>query len=74
MSAQAVVAEALGCAPESVPADAAIGTLPAWDSLAHLKIVLVLEERIGRQLTTDEILEVTSVETIARLLAAPPPG
>jgi acyl carrier protein len=68
VSARALLAEALGCPVESVTPDAAIGTLPAWDSLAHIKVVLALEERIGRALSTDEILEIASLESIAALL------
>jgi len=70
VSARALLAGALGCPPEAVLPDCAIGTLPAWDSLAHIKVVLALEERIGRALTTEEILEVTSLPSIARLLEA----
>jgi acyl carrier protein len=68
--ARSLLAEALGCPVEAVAPDAAIGTLPTWDSLAHLKVVLAIEERIGRALSTEEILEVTSLESIARLLEA----
>jgi acyl carrier protein len=71
MSAEALLAAALGCALESIAADSAIGSVPAWDSLGHVKVVLAIEERLGRTLSTEEILEVTSIEAIARLLRDP---
>jgi len=69
MSARALLAGALGCTVDEVPADSAIGTLPLWDSLAHIKVVLAVEERLGRNLTTDEILTIVSLDAIAALLA-----
>lgn len=68
MSARELLAAALGCAPEELAADSAIATLPRWDSLAHIKVVLAVEERLGRSLSTDELLEITSLDAIARLL------
>ena len=72
-----IIASALGCRPEAVDADAAVGSLPQWDSIAHLSIVLAFEERLGRQLTADEIASLQTVANFAALLpvvgeAAPP--
>ena len=74
MSARALLATALDCPQEAVPPESAIGTLPQWDSLAHIKIVLAVEERLGRSLTTDEILSITSLEAIDLLLATESKG
>jgi acyl carrier protein len=68
MSARSLLAEALGCPEEEIVADSAIGTQLQWDSLAHIKIVLALEERLGRSLTTDEIVAVTSLAAIEQVL------
>ena len=68
--ASGIIAGALGCRPAEVGADAAIGSLPQWDSIAHLSIVLAFEERIGRQLTADEIASLETVASFAALLPA----
>lgn len=68
MSARSLLAEALGCSEAEIAADSAIGTQPQWDSLAHIKVVLALEERLGRSLTTDEIVAVISLAAIEQVL------
>ena len=67
--ARLLVARCTRRPPGAVTAEASIGTLEGWDSIAHISIVLAVEEEIGRTLTSDEIISVTSVERIAALLA-----
>lgn len=74
MSARQLLAAALGCPEEAIAPESAIGTLPQWDSLAHIKIVLTVEERLGRSLSTDEILAITSLAAIDQLLGAESKG
>jgi acyl carrier protein len=74
MSARQLLAAALDCAPQALAPDSAIGTLPLWDSLAHIKVVLAVEERLGRSLSTDEILAITSLAAIDELLDAKKEG
>lgn len=60
-----------GCVNQSVADvadDARIGTLEGWDSIAHISIVLAIEERLGRTLTSDEIIAVTGVASVADIL------
>jgi acyl carrier protein len=45
-------------------------TLPAWDSLAQVRLIVALEEEFGVKFTTDEVLEATSVEGIKSVLSA----
>ena len=67
-AATALLAEALGVPPAQIPPTATIGALPGWDSLGHLRLILSLEERLGRLLSSDEVLSLTSVANIARVL------
>lgn len=69
-AAREIVAGALGCAAADVPADAAVGSLPQWDSIAHMSIVLAAEERLARRMTPEEIGALATVADIAALLAA----
>lgn len=54
-----------------VAIDDTLATLPAWDSLAHLSIVLEIEAVLGRPLTGDEIVGIDSVRAVASLLEKP---
>ena len=49
--------------------NAAIGSLPGWDSIAHVNIVLALEERLGRPLSAEEIASAKQVDDFAKLLS-----
>jgi len=67
--ARRLVAEAVERPVGEVPADAAIGTLPAWDSLAHIRIIMALETAVGKPLSTDAIVDLRSLEDVANILA-----
>ena len=44
-----------------------INNLPEWDSLSHIKIVLAIEEKLERDLTTEEIIDISDVNSINKL-------
>lgn len=69
LKARAIVAGALACDIAAVPADSGMATLPQWDSMAHMTIVLGLEEVLGSRLKPEEIAGIGSVADIAALLA-----
>ena len=70
--ARALLADALGLPPDQVPDDAAIGQCPSWDSLGHMRLILALEEALGRDLPPETLLSVTSLPSVARVLADAP--
>ena len=47
--------------------DANMYNLIEWDSLSHIKIVLEIEERLQRELNTEEIIEISDLESINKL-------
>lgn len=63
-----VVAEALGLSPENVRNDAGINNLALWDSLGHLRVLLQLEEKLGRQLTAQEAITIETVTDVDAIL------
>lgn len=67
--ARLLVANALEKAVNEVAADGVLGTVPGWDSLGHMRIVLSLESELNRALTANEILGLKSVADISVLLA-----
>lgn len=67
-AATEVLAGALMIEEAAVPRDARLGGIEQWDSLAHARLLLALEEKLRRQLTTDEAVAIESLDDIARLL------
>lgn len=45
-----LVADALARPLAEIPPDGSIHTIPAWDSLGHVRVLLALEAAIGRPL------------------------
>jgi acyl carrier protein len=66
--ARGLLAEATGADVAAVPDDARIGNFERWDSLAHMRLILAVEHRIGRQLEPDEIVRIEALTDVALLL------
>jgi len=68
------MAEALRLPAERIGADAAIGTVPNWDSTAHMRMMIALEDEFGVDLDDRDMVEMTSVAriraTVERLRSA----
>ncbi len=45
-------------------------TLPAWDSLNHLKMIVTIEERFGVTFTTPEVEDIGSFADLKHALRA----
>jgi acyl carrier protein len=65
--ARRTVASALKCAIEAVGPDASVETLPQWDSIGHVNIILEVEAVLGRKLLPEEIAGIGSVADVALL-------
>ena len=44
-----------------------MNNIAEWDSLSHIKIVMEIEERLNRNLETEEIIEIFDIESINKL-------
>jgi acyl carrier protein len=49
--------------------DLSRGDWVAWDSLAHVKLVLALEEEFGVKLSFDQVANIRSVADLKRIIA-----
>jgi len=67
--ARNLVARALERSVDEIGEDSSIETLDAWDSLGHMKIILEIEQTLGKELKTAEILSVETVRDIDRLIS-----
>jgi acyl carrier protein len=67
------VAEVFGVSPDEVTSEASRETIGGWDSVAHLRLILTIEDSYGFQFPTSEIPRLTSValiqEAVQRLRA-----
>jgi acyl carrier protein len=59
-----VIANALGIAVESVDETLEFRAVPEWDSAAHLRLVLALQEALGVAIDDELAIELTSVSAI----------
>jgi acyl carrier protein len=69
MQARDLIAEVLR-ADVSIPRDnVLLANVEGWDSLKGVRLVLRLEEIVGRELSEDDIEKLQSVDDVDRLLA-----
>jgi acyl carrier protein len=68
-SAREVLAGVLDVPVGTISDDSSIGNVEEWDSLAHVKLVFEIERRLKRELSPDEIAEITSLFDVASILA-----
>ena len=62
------LASITGCNPADLSPDDTIETVDKWDSLNHMRLVLHLEEILGKQLETEEAMSLFTVHAISELL------
>ena len=67
-SAKVVLASVFDVEASDIPDDAGLESYSKWDSLAHMRIVLSLEEVLGRFLETEEILMIMDLQSIQKLM------
>jgi acyl carrier protein len=63
-----VVADVLGVDAATLSDDSNPDTVPSWDSLAHLNLVVALEQEFGVALSPDDVLEMMSMKLITLIL------
>jgi acyl carrier protein len=65
---QSLVAEALQIPAGEATPDLAFGDLPQWDSMGHMEVMLLLEERCGVEINAETIASLTSIPLIGAYL------
>lgn len=63
-SVKELIAKILGVSLEVVEDELAVGDIPEWDSLAHMRIIAALESDLGVVLDIEQTLEIEDVEDI----------
>ena len=67
LKARKAIAEALKCSIDIVGPDASMDTLPQWDSIGHVNIILEVETGLDRKLSPEEIAGISSVADVVVL-------
>lgn len=65
-----ILADTLGIDVATLNEETSMENTAAWDSVAHLNLVLSLEQAFGQRFSTDEFMQMQSVAAIRRALAA----
>jgi acyl carrier protein len=65
---QELLAQALQLPIEQIPLDLAFGDIPQWDSMGHMEVMMILEERYGVEINADTISALTSIPIIYEYL------
>jgi acyl carrier protein len=63
------LADVFGVPETSIDDDTSMETVPRWDSLKHLYLVLALEEQFGVSLSEEQTVEILSYPSIKTALA-----
>lgn len=59
-----IVAEVLGITPEQVQPGLSIGDIPAWGSMAQMRLISTLEQRLEIEFPLEDLFDLTSVSAI----------
>jgi acyl carrier protein len=70
LGAHDLLSGVLNGAPLRLTEDLALGEVPGWDSVAMVRLVVAIEEKIGRQLSDLELERIETVADIERLVKA----
>lgn len=60
--------EAFGLPPETVLTDLAYRKHPKWNSMAHMKLVSVLESKFDIMLDSDDVIAMSSYQAVVEIL------
>jgi acyl carrier protein len=64
-----ILADVLHLDPSTVSVASSRDTIPSWDSIGHVNLVLALEQHFDLQFLPEEMMEMLSVELIGLLVA-----
>jgi acyl carrier protein len=68
VKAETLLAEVMQRPLPFVAATTALEDIPGWDSVTMVRLMLRLEERVGRELSEAELEAITTVGDVDRLL------
>lgn len=67
--ARELLAGALNLPQQDVDGSTMIGVTQQWDSLAHMRLMLALEEALGSELDMEAVVNIASLSDVEAMLA-----
>jgi acyl carrier protein len=67
---KSTIATTLEVPVQRLGANSSSQTVEAWDSIAHINVVMALEQRFDVKFTMDEIVQLQNVSTICEVIEA----
>ncbi len=64
-----VIAAVFGIPADTVTEESRPETIPQWDSMSHINLVLALEDEFGVSFSAEDMVEMLSVRLIRLILA-----
>ena len=61
---QSIVAQKLNVAPELVTGASSAHTLPSWDSLAHMEIIVEIENQLKIRFSFDDMVLMNNLDSL----------
>jgi acyl carrier protein len=59
-----ILASVLEVPVEEIPEDASTDSIEAWDSLAHMNLILAVEDAFGVTIPDEEAADLTSIQLL----------
>ena len=63
------MSEVFGVPSDTIDKDSSPDTIPTWDSVSHVHLILALESEFGVELSPEDSMEMLSVRLIHKILA-----
>ena len=63
-----ILSSTLNVPEEQIREESSVENMEVWDSLAHLNIILSLEQSFGISITPEEAIEMTSLRSMRKKL------
>lgn len=66
--AKKIMASAFIIDPSDIDDGVTLGSIREWDSLGHMRLVVAIEESLGKTLDPHEVVSIRSLADVSRLL------
>jgi acyl carrier protein len=66
--AKIILAEASQRSVDEIPDNASINNWDGWNSLVHMHLILAMEIHLGRELSPEVIVEISTLNEVAKYL------
>jgi citrate synthase len=63
-----MLAEALSISIDKIPSELMLGGIEEWDSMGHMSIMMLMEEKFGVEIDAETIGNLTSISAICDFL------